>query len=41
MAKSHDVFIYVGTYPSADAANEDMKLLRSETSKARAATTLP
>ena len=28
MAKSHDVFIYVGTYPSADAANEDMKLLR-------------
>ena len=30
MAKSHDVFIYVGTYPSADAANEDMKLLRPE-----------
>ncbi|MGZ4662134.1 MAG: DUF1269 domain-containing protein [Arthrobacter sp.] len=28
MAKTHDVFIYVGTYPSEAAANEDMKLLR-------------
>jgi uncharacterized membrane protein len=28
MAKTHDVFIDIGTYPSLDAANEDMKLLR-------------
>ena len=28
MAKTHDVFIYIGIYPSEDAANEDMKLLR-------------
>jgi uncharacterized membrane protein len=28
MAQTHDVFIDIGTYPSEDAATEDMKLLR-------------